>query len=672
MRILTIGMGWLLLWLFLHGKPGTAAPLLLSDPMEQVPVLPAITVLDDTDQPVDFDQALQADAAGRFRPAEDLPSHSVSFFPRHYWLKFQMHNPLDRARRVYLSYGTILASHVFLHEKSADGTWTATSAQTARPADKKSVFNRYPLFFMEIPPGTSTYYISVNSRGSYKFRIFAWTPEAHKKHWTVIDHVLSLILGGILVMTLYNLTLLVVARDVVFLHLTGYMGAVLVSFYSFYGYLDLFFPPDDPDDMFFTLGSMRYSFSLMQAFMGFLVVNLLSLRRHMPRTARLLLAFSLINLLNMFAPILLDHRLTLAIGVGASLLLGYPLAIYAGFHRARLGSRVAVLYLCSWFVLLVGFAITSASGFPGLEVNFYLARYSNLGARIFEFLLLTWALGRKIGEIERNSRRESIRRVKLETSLQEARSLQEVLLPRNKVGPGVQMETWYSAAEQAGGDWFDFRFDEDNQRVYLVIGDVTGHGLPAALVTAKASGIIDMKMGMLAGEGKDRDPLETLEWLAEGVNRIFYRVGQRTDKYMTMAFVCLDTRTGEAAYLNAGHPQILLNLQGKTRPLLEAGNPLGINREGRFGGCRFRLQPGDFLFCCTDGLLENTGPGGRRLKMRTIRDVMDRVQDQELAVVLDELLQAGRRVWQEDKAGDDTAIVLLRYTGLKKEPQNVA
>ena len=56
----------------------------------------------------------------------------------------------------------------------------------------------------------------------------------------------------------------------------------------------------------------------------------------------------------------------------------------------------------------------------------------------------------------------------------------------------------------------------------------------------------------------------------------------------------------------------------------------------------------------------------------TIRDTLNKEQGQELMVIRDAVLQAGRQVWQEDKAVDDTAFVLLRYTGLTREPEKVA
>lgn len=174
-----------------------------------------------------------------------------------------------------------------------------------------------------------------------------------------------------------------------------------------------------------------------------------------------------------------------------------------------------------------------------------------------------------------------------------AREVQLALLPRRH----PQREGWSiwgqtRPANDVGGDLIDYVV-VGGGRLGIVLGDVAGKGLGAALLMARLQAILRAT----APEIRD------LTHLGFRLNEILLRDGI-DNRYATLFFMLLDPATGRISYLNAGHnPPIVLRDGGMER--LEAnGPPLGMMPDARFSDRETRLAPGDLLFVYSDGLPE--------------------------------------------------------------------
>jgi phosphoserine phosphatase RsbU/P len=188
--------------------------------------------------------------------------------------------------------------------------------------------------------------------------------------------------------------------------------------------------------------------------------------------------------------------------------------------------------------------------------------------------------------------------VAIQRELDTARTIQHSLVPRTfppfPERKDFELHAQMTSALAVGGDFFDF-FLIDEDRLGVVLGDVSGKGIPAALYMA----VTRMQVKTTAMQG-----MSPAECFLE-VNRVLVRdrVGAM---FATCFYGVLDLRTGEFLYCNAGHnPPYIVRAGGTVEPISEVGGiPLGLFDGMGYKGSSVQLHPGDALFLYTDGVPE--------------------------------------------------------------------
>jgi sigma-B regulation protein RsbU (phosphoserine phosphatase) len=175
-------------------------------------------------------------------------------------------------------------------------------------------------------------------------------------------------------------------------------------------------------------------------------------------------------------------------------------------------------------------------------------------------------------------------RERAKSELAAARSVQELMIPQEKQStPGFEVDSVYQPATEVGGDFFHVQ-PVGNEGLLVVIGDVAGHGLKAAMN-------VSMLMGALR-RIPERSPARILESLN--------RVVTGSESYTTCQAIWFG-RDGELVISNAGHLPPYLNSQEITLP---GGLPLGALPEEHYDEVRLYLHPGDRLLLLSDGVVE--------------------------------------------------------------------
>ena len=177
---------------------------------------------------------------------------------------------------------------------------------------------------------------------------------------------------------------------------------------------------------------------------------------------------------------------------------------------------------------------------------------------------------------------------------QTAREIQEALLPKEiPHPPGVEIAAVWKPARVVGGDYYDV-LDLGGGRYALAIGDVSGKGLPAALLMS------NVQAAVRAIAQDAHTPVS----LCSGVNRIV--CGHvLSARFITFFYGILDTRTHELTYVNAGHnPPILRRSTGQEIRLEAGGIVLGVTAGAQYEQETVSITPGDRLLLFTDGLTE--------------------------------------------------------------------
>ncbi len=334
--------------------------------------------------------------------------------------------------------------------------------------------------------------------------------------------------------------------------------------------------------------------------------------------------------------------------------------------------------------LAIDDAHVAQSMLPGLEKELYIIKsgvraivclpiitgdrdaYELLGALYLEHKQMSHAFsGPKIeilellaqitaGRFELSSKASS-----LEASFREVRQVQTALLPHHSVSAQYAIAHYYRSAEISGGDWFGYFEDEEQQRLYLFVGDVTGHGVPSSLITGTAAGSIYSTLYAFRSAGVKLSMEETLMTLVKATNQTVLETGAKVDRLMTMAFIGIDSRTGAATMISAGHQPGLMLGRNKISGLKAAGSPLGHRADGNWKPRTFQLEKGDALFLFTDGLLENIGPQGEKINLRSLEKILENTRAP--AELRRQILEEAFHIWKEHKPSDDVTFLLVRW-----------
>ena len=240
--------------------------------------------------------------------------------------------------------------------------------------------------------------------------------------------------------------------------------------------------------------------------------------------------------------------------------------------------------------------------------------------------------------------------------LELARAVQRRLSPRGVVRvPGFAVTGYHHTVGPCGGDWWSVHPLPDGS-VLLAVGDVTGHGLPAALVAVYARGIVE---GITYSLGEAATPTRVLATLATSIAELGDdQVG------MTCCVVVLDPSTGMLQLASAGHPfPYVRRAHGELEVVVARGAPLG-GAAPCIATARACLVPGDFLLLASDGLADRARADGSRFGDRRVRRLLaDHAPEPDTSVrrVRTQILSAVRGFAADTAPDDDLTLVVCEY-----------
>ncbi len=248
---------------------------------------------------------------------------------------------------------------------------------------------------------------------------------------------------------------------------------------------------------------------------------------------------------------------------------------------------------------------------------------------------------------------QALEKERLEREMHLAAEIQRQILPKGvPVVPGFELTGWYRPARQIGGDYYDLVPRRDGQ-IGLVLGDVSGKGMPAALMVSTLHSALRLLLDHNAFGPS----------LLEKLNRHIVE-SSAANKFITMMLAELDPHTGVLHYMNAGHnPGILLRgngANGAVEQLGAGGLPLGLLPEARYQSRAITLEPGDLLCLYSDGITEAESPEDVEFGMGGLIDLLRRERDRPLSELVEEITRAVGEHSRGLPQGDDQTLVLLR------------
>jgi sigma-B regulation protein RsbU (phosphoserine phosphatase) len=269
-------------------------------------------------------------------------------------------------------------------------------------------------------------------------------------------------------------------------------------------------------------------------------------------------------------------------------------------------------------------------------------------------LLVSFANHAAISIVNARLHAEAKEKRHLEEQLEVARDIQRALLPRSApLVPGHSLAGFNQPSSAVGGDYFDF-LPLSGGRWAVIVADVSGHGVPAALIMA------GFRAEVRAGLRREDDPCRVL---AE-VNRIL--CGElEPERFVTAFLGVYSPDSGTLVYSNAGHePGLLVRRAGGVEHLSEGGLLLGVFPDADYRKAMVHLGRGDRLLLYTDGLSEAGDPWGGVLgetgMLRLLADLeTQRIDAWDLPERLLDRAESEAPV-PPDEADDRTLVVLSR------------
>jgi sigma-B regulation protein RsbU (phosphoserine phosphatase) len=243
-----------------------------------------------------------------------------------------------------------------------------------------------------------------------------------------------------------------------------------------------------------------------------------------------------------------------------------------------------------------------------------------------------------------------IEKKRLEGQLEVARQVQLELLPaRDPKLEGFDISAYNFSTEEVSGDYYDWvRIYED--QIGLVIADVSGKGVPAALLMAflRAS----LRAAIHIGYAPHISMAKVNYLLWESIER---------NQFVTAFYGVLDASNKTLAYTNAGHnPPVLMNADGTSRFIERGGLPLGMFRDTRYYEYYQHIEPGQMLVLYTDGITEATNKAGEEYGRERLADTVREGRHLSARELID-FIHASMLEFTEGRgANDDITLFIIK------------
>ncbi len=316
----------------------------------------------------------------------------------------------------------------------------------------------------------------------------------------------------------------------------------------------------------------------------------------------------------------------------------------------------------SLFALVINLFLVVAAVIASKTVTRPIARLARAAATLAEGDLTARAEVKshdELGDLARafnDMAPKLLERVKLKNDMSLAMEVQRNLLPeRPPAIPGMDIAAISIFCDETGGDYYDFlSFSRERPETCdVVLGDVTGHGISAALFMATGRALLH------ARADEDPEPAQCITI----VNRLLCRDTQLTGRFITLFFLSMNLNTGELTWVRAGHDPALLYDPGRGdfEELMGPGIPLGVEETWEYqDNRRSGLLAGQILVLGTDGIWEAMNSDGEMYGKDRFREIIRQNAHHTAQAIVDAVVASVQDFVSPQRPEDDLTLVVLK------------
>lgn len=625
-----------MIWLFLLTALSSlqAQPADPAQPGRPVRISPAQVQILDTGESISF-----ADLQSKQMNFVSVPSLDMMPPDRHYWLRIKL--PPSNQVRVLETVSDLLDLAELAYVRP-DGGVSRHVTGLRFPFASRQIPHRY--FAFRIEPGVEEVTLQVRFTVRQHLGLDLWTEDAFLLKGRREQMIFGIYYGALGIMVLYNLFLFFSIRSASYLYYVLYILTFGLYQTTLNGVsLEYFWPQSGKIDLrasfFFAGCSLFFSALFTRHFLG--------VRKRSPLLNGLLLGYlGLCAAWIVFAQAASYQISNVAgrfLGLGgiALIMASCIWALHDGFRPAR-------YFFIAWAFFLVGAVLFLLTGL-GVVPRTPFTRWSMQIGSVMEVFLLSLALGDRINTLRSQKDAAVVRSRAMTEELRIASRIQNTILPhRPPQLDYVSIAVRYRSAAELGGDFYDFSAQPSGLSV--LIADVCGHGVPAALIASM------IKMSYAANADKHNHP----DALLGAMNaELSPRVG---GKFITAASLFIDPAARRVTFSAAGHPPLLIYRPREERlfELRMRGPVIGWKQETGWPSVSFDLEPQDRLILYTDGIFEQRNPAQELYGFARLHNAVSKYAPKPLMDFTDALLQdaIGFRGPRQPLEDDVTLIVL--------------
>lgn len=559
--------------------------------------------------------------------------------------------PASASRTGYMLIDNLLADYIDVFYRRANGKWSRLGkAGDRRPLSDRWAQLRHAVFPMDLVAGESLeFVISLSSnRLMYSpIRLMDLTGVIR----FVREHELfnGLLFGIAIGLFLFNLVIFLFSRQwryiqVIILCLPPTLVTFCQELYPL-----RYFIEESPDWQHNILAAV---ISLSIFMVGIAGLSLLELKE--PAKLR-----GFIRIVAWFALFVATlglaglYQAALLMAAVISLFMAASLMILAFYHWYR-GHRFARWLIVIWSPLFVTAVMMSLDYFHVISSNFW-SIYGFRVAGILQFGMVTYVMTVMIRSNQVEVQQKEIESQVHQNISQQTKNMQAKLIGFDDEGSEIQYDYHYEPNLKTGGDWFHGYYWPKTDVMFFLIGDVSGHGVKAALITSFVAGAVESRVTF-------QQPLAGLSYgdqlltILTDINDFIHRTNEAHGMFMTMQAFALDCQERQIHSVNAGHHPALLWTEGKIKTIHQRGSALGLHATPHFKTLVTPFASQSRLFCYTDGLVEVTSSRGFLPLRRVLKKFMENSDNQrpvrDLVAVIDEQ-------YRDELVDDDRCLVAL-------------
>ena len=285
----------------------------------------------------------------------------------------------------------------------------------------------------------------------------------------------------------------------------------------------------------------------------------------------------------------------------------------------------------------------------------------NIGIMMLLGLLVLGLMVSRFAKNDRRLHRANMKQERIDSELRIATNIQKEMLP--KVFPpypernDIDIYGMLIPAREVGGDLYDFFLRDE--KLFFCIGDVSGKGVPSAMVMAVVHSLFRM------ASAHENNPARIMQTINETSCQ-----GNKSNMFVTMFIGVLDLPTGHLKYCDAGHdaPIVLRSEEQETggerlvHIPVEPHLPVGVFDDTEYAVQATRLQPNSILFLYTDGLTEAMNEKRKQFGLAHVKEVLSACTDLCPKEVLQSVSQAVHSFVGGSEQSDDLTMLAIRYT----------